>query len=404
MLKTRTGVMGAVALLVVGALGYVALRSDPVAVDLAVIARGPLQVTVNADGKTRIREIYDVSAPISGTAQRAPVRVGDAVVGGETVVAVLKPVEATLLDARSRSQAEAAVREAEAGLALARSKMRQASETLTLSESEFNRADTLVARGVVSKTRLEELEQKLHIDRAAMTAAVSALEMAKGTLDRARAALIEPGAETGDGTCCLTVTAPMSGRVLTVDVLSEQTVLAGTRLISLGDPTDLEIVADLLSTDAVRLKEGARAIVERWGGDRDLSARLRRIEPAGYTKVSALGIEEQRVDVVLDLTSPPGDYAGMGDGFAVFLRIIEWESDDVLTVPLSAVFRHGSDWAVFVNDAGTARRRIVSLGHRNDHSAEVLDGLAAGDAVILHPSDLIAEGTVIEPRPAGQQG
>ena len=399
MLRTRTVVMAGLALLVTGTLGYVALRPEPVAVDLHEITRGPLQVTVNADGKTRIREIYDVSAPITGTAQRAPVRVGDAVTAGETVVAVLEPAAANLLDARSRSQAEAAVREAEAGLAVARSKMRQASETLTLSESEFNRADTLVQRGVVSKTRLEELEQRLHIDRAAMTAAVSALEMAKGTLDRARAALIEPGAPEAGSSCCRTVTAPMSGQVLTVDVLSEQTVLAGTRLISLGDPSDLEIVADLLSTDAVRLKEGDRAIVERWGGDQDLSARVRRIEPAGYTKVSALGIEEQRVDVILDLTSPPEDYAGMGDGFAVFLRIIEWESDDVLSVPLSAVFRQGADWAVFVATADTAERRIITVGRRNDHNAEVLEGLTPGDQVILHPSDQISDGTLIESRP-----
>lgn len=399
MLRTRTVVMAGLALLVTGTLGYIALRPEPVAVDLHEIGRGPLQVTVNADGKTRIREIYAVSAPITGTAQRAPVRVGDVVTAGETVVAVLKPAAANLLDARSRSQAEAAVREAEAGLAVARSKMRQASETLTLSESEFKRADTLVQRGVVSKTRLEELEQKLHIDRAAMTAAVSALEMAKGTLDRARAALIEPGAPEAGSSCCLTVTAPMSGQVLTVDVMSEQTVLAGTRLISLGDPSDLEIVADLLSTDAVRLKDGDRAIVERWGGDQYLSARVRRIEPAGYTKVSALGIEEQRVDVILDLTSPPEDYAGMGDGFAVFLRIVEWESDDVLSVPLSAVFRYGADWAVFVEADGLAERKLVTLGRRNDHNAEVLEGLKPGERVILHPSDLISDGTLIEPRP-----
>ena len=191
----------------------------------------------------------------------------------------------------------------------------------------------------------------------------------------------------------------MSGQVLTVDVMSEQTVLAGTRLISLGDPSDLEIVADLLSTDAVRLKDGDRAIVERWGGDQNLSARVRRIEPAGYTKVSALGIEEQRVDVILDLTSPPEDYAGMGDGFAVFLRIVEWESDDVLSVPLSAVFRYGADWAVFVEADGLAERKLVTLGRRNDHNAEVLEGLKPGERVILHPSDLISDGTLIEPRP-----
>ncbi|MGR3761056.1 efflux RND transporter periplasmic adaptor subunit [Roseobacteraceae bacterium NS-SX3] len=397
-LKTRNLVMAVLGLLAAGALGITAFHTPAVPVDLHTAARGTLSVTVNADGKTRIREIYDVATPITGTALRSPVRVGDEVTGGETVVAVLKPAVSGLLDARTRGQAEAAVREAEAGLALARSRMRQAAESLELAESEHRRAKTLVEHNVASATRLETAERRLQIERAAMTATVSGLEMAKGTLDRARAALIGPYDPEGGGRCCLELTAPQSGRVLSVDVLSEQVVLAGTKLLSVGDPADLEIVADLLSSDAVRLEPGDRAIVERWGGDGALEARVARIEPAAYTKVSALGIEEQRVDVVLDLVSPPKERTGLGGGFSVFLRIVEWEQDDVLMVPLSAVFRHGGGWAVFAAEDGVARLRPVETGRRNGTHAQVVSGLEEGELVILHPSGTIAGGVAVTPR------
>ncbi len=400
-LKSRTVLMGSFGLLVAGALAFVAFRTDPVPVDLHRVERGALQVTVNADGKTRIREVFEVAAPISGTVLRSPVRVGDPVVAGETIVAVVEPASSNLLDARTRIQAEAAVREAEAALHQARSLMREAGEDLTLAEKEYERAKLLVERGVSSVTRLENAEQQLGIKRAAEAASISGLEMAKGALDRARAALIEPvNSPDGPGnTCCKQLFAPVTGQVLEIDMISERPVTAGTRLLSVGQPDDLEIVADLLSVDAVRLETGDMAIVERWGGDTPLEARISKIEPSAYTKVSALGIEEQRVDVVFDLVTPAERRRELGDGFSVFLRIIEWENDDVLLVPVSAIFRKGKDWAVFVSENGVAQTRVIRIGQRNASFAQVLEGLVEGDQVLTHPSDEIDDGVAISQRP-----
>ncbi len=399
-LKSRNIVLGGLGAVILASLIYVAFRTDPVAVDLHSVTRGPMQVTINADGKTRIREIYEVSTPITGTALRAPVRVGDRVIAAQTVVAVVEPISSSLLDPRSRIQAEAAIRESEAALQVARSRMREAREDLTHAEREFERSKTLVERGVASRVRLEDAEQMLGMKMAAETAAISGLEMANSGLDRARAALIEPDGAGGDtpSTCCLQLTAPVNGRVLDIDVISERPVVAGMRLLSIGQSDDLEIVADLLSTDAVRLNLGDRAIVDRWGGADPLEARISKIEPSAYTKVSALGIEEQRVDVVFDLISPPDQRPELGDGFSVFLRAVEWESEDVLAVPISAIFRQGDGWAVFVADGGKARLTSIQIGRRNASFAELLAGLEADTKVILHPAEEIAEGTEITTR------
>jgi HlyD family secretion protein len=395
--KARTIFMGALGLAVVGALGFVALREEPVPVDLHTLAEAPMQVSVNAEGKTRIREVFDVAAPITGTLQRAPLRVGDPVVAGQTVVAVVEPAASGLLDARSRIQAEAAVREAEAALHLARSGLRQVGEELTLAETEYNRAKALTERGVASASRLEVAELQLAIRRAAQSAAISELEMRMSALERARASLLEPatGAGQAAGSCCVQILAPADGRVLSLEITSEQPVQAGQHLLSVGQPDDLEIVADLLSVDAVRLQPGAPSEVTRWGGPGVLEARLAKIEPNAHTKVSALGLEEQRVDVIFDLLTPPEDRPALGNGFSVFLRIVEWESEAALQVPISALFRVGDRWASFVVEDGRAAQRLVAIGQRNAHMAEVIEGLSPGDQVILHPSDDIASGTAV---------
>lgn len=400
--KSRNILWGGIGLIIAAALGYVAFRIDPVPVDLHVVERGSMQVTINADGKTRIREVFEVAAPISGTVLRSPIRVGDTVKGGETVVAVVEPVSSNLLDIRSRVQAEAAVREAEAALAQARSQMREAREDLTLAERELERAKALVERGVASVTRLEIAEQQTAMKRAAQSAAISGLEMRKSALDRARAALIDPTTASGetDNTCCMQLTAPADGKVLDIDVISEHPVVAGMRLLTVGQPNDLEIVADLLSSDAVRLDVGDRAIVTRWGGPTPLEARISKIEPSAYTKISALGIEEQRVDVVFDLVAPAEQRQDLGDGFSVFLNIVEWEEDDVLMAPISAIFRSGKDWAVFVSDGGVARHRVIEIGQRNTEVVQVLKGLSENDLVVTHPSDDIADETPIVDRSA----
>lgn len=385
----------------VGGLLVTAFRTDPVPVDLHVVQRGPMQVTIAAEGKTRIRDIYEVAAPLTGTALRSPVEVGDSVVAGETVVAIVEPAAPSLLDARSRVQAEAAVREAEAALQLSESEVRKAEEDLAYAQSQFERVRELVTRGVASITRLEDASQRLAIAEAARDAATSGLDMARSSLERARAALIPPadrGTDAAQGECCVRLYAPIDGTVLDVDVISERPVVIGTRLLSIGRPDDLEIVADLLSADAVRLRPGARATVERWGGDSVLEARLRKVEPVARTKVSALGIEEQRVDALFDILTPPGERPGLGEGFFVFLRIVEWQNRDALQVPLSALFRRDGGWAVFTLDGDIARLAPVEIGRRGATMAQVLAGLEVGARVVTHPSDAIADGVAVVDR------
>jgi HlyD family secretion protein len=399
-LRPRTLILGALGLLVVGALAYVAVREDPVPVDLATVARGPLRVTIDADGQTRIREIYEIASPIAGIALRAPVRAGDATIAGETVVAVVEPVAPALLDARSRQQAEAAVEEAEAARAVAQSQVRQAEEDLSYAQGQLDRARTLLERGVATTTQVEDAAQRVAVREAALDAARSNLRLAEGSLARAEAALIEPTdtRSAGGEDCCIHLRAPVDGRVLSVPVVSERPVLPGTVLATVGAPEDLEIVADLLSSDAVRLAPGAPASVERWGGPDALEARLLRIEPSARTKVSALGIEEQRVDAVFEIVSPPEARQGLGDGVSVFLRIVEWQTDDTVQVPLSALWRAGRDWAVFVVEDETAVRRTVEIGRRNAREAQVLSGLEPGEIVITHPSDEVTAGAAIADR------
>lgn len=393
--KPRTVIVSLIGIAAFGVLLWVSFRPDPVPVDLHTVISGPMQVTIDVDGQTRVRELYEIAAPIVGVARRSPVAVGDPVIGGETVVAFVDPVAPGLLDIRSRLQAS----EAEAALHVAETDLRRAVEEQTHASAQFDRARTLVERGVSSITQLEDASQRLAVADATVEAASARIDMARGALDRVRAALIEPDmTETDDSACCVPLLAPADGVVLAVDVISARPVTAGTRLATIGDPRNLEIVADLLSSDAVRLAPGARAIVERWGGDTPLAAQLRRIEPKARTDISALGIEEQRVDAVFDLTSAPAEHTDLGDGFSVFLRIVEWEAEDALQVPLSATFRDGDGWAVFTVSGDVARQRAVSLGRSAARTVQVLGGLAAGEIVVTHPSDDLADGVRVVQR------
>lgn len=392
----RTLLLIGLGVTLVGALSYVSFRTEPVPVDLAVAALGPMEVTISAEGKTQVRDLYEVASPISGTAMRSPVAEGDRVRAGETVVAIVRPAASGLLDARTRLQAEAALREAEAARHVAQADLLQAEETARFAKAQFERTQALVTRGIASITRLEDDTQRLAVAQAAIEAAQARIEMADGTISRARAALLAPDdPDITPDSCCVEMTSPADGVVLSVAAISERPVAIGTPLVSIGDPSRLELVADILSSDAVRLSPGALAYVERWGGTTVLEARLDRIDPKAQTSVSALGIEEQRVDAFFTLTSPPADRLNLGDGFAVFLRIVEWRAEETLQVPLSAVFRNGTQWAVFVAIEGVAERRAVTLGRRNDRMVEVLDGLLAGEQVVTHPSDAITAGTTL---------
>lgn len=397
----RTLILIGIGVTLIAGLSYVSFREDPVPVDLAPVTRGPLVVTINADGQSQVRDLFEVASPISGTALRSPVSEGDLVRAGETVVAVVQPASSALLDARAQLQAEAALQEAMAAKHVAEADLKQAEETARFAQSQFERTQALVTRGVASITRMEDDTQRLAVANAAIEAAQARIEMADGAIERTRATLLQPAsAETSVDGCCIEVMAPSDGVVLSVAAVSERPVTIGTPLLSIGDPNELELVADILSNDAVRLRPGALAYVERWGGTDVLEAKLDRIDPKARTKVSALGIEEQRVDAYFNLITPADKRPNLGDGFSVFLRIVEWRADDALQIPLSAAFRSGDDWAVFVALNGLAEKRAVTLGRRNDRMIEVLGGLETGERVVTHPSDDLSAGVSLVERAA----
>ena len=390
----RNIVFGALAAAIAGGLIYVTIRPEPVAVDLHEVTRGPFVVTVDVDGVTRVMDMFEVAAPITGVAQRSPVEVGDPVTSNETVVAQVEPVSPGLLDTRTRLQSEAAVREAEASLHVAETERVRAEEDRAYAQSQHDRIRRLLDRNVASLTQLEDAQQRLAVANAALDAAEARITQARSSLERAEAALVETSELGENPACCVPIYAPSDGVVLTIDTISERPVTAGDRLLTVGDPAQLEIVADLLSSDAVRLPDQARASIERWGGPH-LEARLTKIEPAARTEVSALGIDEQRVDAIFEITSPAVERAGLGHDFAVFLRIVEYEEEDALLVPLSAAFRAGNDWAVFRIRDDRAERVMVELGRRNARFAVVTDGLTEGDRVVGHPSEELTDGALI---------
>jgi HlyD family secretion protein len=397
--STRTLVLIGIGVSIVAGLSYVSFRADPVAVDLAEVTRGALEVTVNADGETKVRDLFEIASPIEGTALRSPVSEGDVVKAGETIVAIVRSATSGLLDARAQLQAEAALQEALAAHHVAEADLKRAQEIQHFAQSQFERTQALVTRGVTSITRLEDDSQKLAVANAAMEAAQARIEMAQSTIERARASLLSPDAAASSlDACCVQLTSPADGVVLSVAAISERPVSIGTPLVSIGDPDQLELVADILSNDAVRLKPGALAYVERWGGGEILEARLDRINPKARTKVSALGIEEQRVDAFFNLVSPTAARASLGDGFSVFLRIVEWRADDVLQIPLSAVFRTEDGLAVFVAFEGIAQSRAVTLGRRNNRMVEVRSGLKQAEMVVTHPSNAISDGVKLVDR------
>tara|TARA_R110002073_G_scaffold23691_11_gene80604 strand:+ start:1147 stop:2346 length:1200 start_codon:yes stop_codon:yes gene_type:complete len=376
-----------------------ALWPKPEAVDMAPATRGPLRETIAAEGITRVREPYAITAPISGTVERSPILVGDRVVGGETVVARMRPADPALMDARSRAQAEAAVVEAQAARALTETNFRRAMSVLSNARSALDRARALAQAGTISQRALEDAEQAFTAATQALTAARSEQDLADATLARTRAQLLT-AADLADSGGALLIRAPQSGTVLEVADQSARLVAAGAPLLSIGDLQDLEIEIDLLSTDAVRVQAGAEAIVERWGGDAELAAVVRRIQPSAFTRVSALGIEEQRVRVLLDFIGGPETRPGLGERFRVYVRVVTWAADDVLKLPQSALFRYQGGWAVFRHVDGVAVLTPVRIGHQAEGEAEVLDGLEAGAQVVLFPSSTLADGAAITERVA----
>ncbi|MEJ2455061.1 MAG: HlyD family efflux transporter periplasmic adaptor subunit [Candidatus Thiodiazotropha sp.] len=372
----------------------------PIQVDIMSLQPGKMTVTVDEEGETRVRDVFVLSAPISGRALRIDAEVGDEVHAQQTKIAEIEPTDATLLDPRSEAQARADIRAAEANLMLAEASVKEARVELDFARSEYQRARKLRADAVMSERELEAAESTYKTRQAALETALANRQARQAELERTRAQLISPTDERvkSDDCACVPIRAPVDGRILKILHKSEGVVAAGEPLVEIGDPADLEIVADLLSSDAVKVEAGQRVIIDNWGGDHLLEGVVERVEPFGFTKVSALGIEEQRVNVIIDFTSPREEWSRIAHGFQVDVRIVLWEGTDVLKVPLTALFRDDSNWAVFVDNSGTAGKRDVKLGKRTGLEAEIIEGLEAGERIVVHPSDKITQGVSIESR------
>jgi HlyD family secretion protein len=386
---------------VAGVLGLLAWMAwpQPVAVDLAVVGQQAMEVTVDEEARTRVRHIYAVSAPVSGAVQRARLEAGDAVVAGETVVALMRPAVAPFHDARLHQELAASAAAAEAAIGLAEAEQRAAAAALQYIKAEFGRVDALAAKGMVSRSALNKIGSEVRVSEAALASAAAALRVRHQEHASAVRRLQNPtdGEGKRDRTCCIVIRSPVTGQVLRRLLESEATVPAGTPLLELGDSRDLEVVAELLSSDAVQVRPGAPVRVDGWGGAA-LRALVRRVEPAGFQKISALGIEEQRVRAVIDLIDAPERWRNLGHDYRVIVHVETWRADKVVTVPVGALFRAGDNWAVFRNVDGRARLTPVSIDKRNAMVAQVLSGLSAGDRIIVHPSDRISDGVRIAAR------
>ena len=385
--------------MVIGAI-FQALLPKPVDVDVAPVTRGPLQVSVNEDGKTRIKDRYIVSAPLSGRVLRVELHPGDPVEAGATLLTSIEPTDPALLDPRARAESEARVKASDAARQRATSMLERARAAEELARTELARAKQLVSSGAMSHQEFDNAELKERSAAEEHKAAQFALQISEFELDQAKAVLLQaqPRAESGATGARFEVRSPVNGRVLRVFQESATIVTSGARLIEIGDPANLEIEVDVLSTDAVKIQPGAKILLEHWGGDAPLHARVRLVEPSAFMKVSALGVEEQRVNVIADLVDPPEKWRSLGDGFRVEARIIVSEGENILQIPVGALFRRGGDWAVFTTRPGRAMLRTVKIGRRNDQQAEVVDGVTEKETVIVHPGDKVRDGVAIKPR------
>jgi len=373
--------------LVVAVIVAAALWPESMEISVARSERGPMQVTVDEDGETRVRDRFTISAPVTGRLQRIEIEPGDTVVRGKTVVARITPAESPLLDPRTRGEFQAAAEAASAAVGQARAERQRAVATLDRARSMLRRQQELMKAGAIASDSLEAAETAVATGEEAVRAAEFTHRRAEYELQLARARLAAP-ASSGRA---VEIVSPVDGVVLKRYRESESVVPVGDPLLEIGEPGRMEIVADLLSTDAVRVSPGAEVLIEQWGGGHTLHGRVRRVEPSGFMKVSALGVEEQRVNVVVDFTVPP-DAARLGDGYRVEVRVVLWQDMDVLKVPVGCLFRQGDQWAVFVVDAGRVRRQLVELGQRNDTEAQITAGLEAGATVVLHPPDTLSDG------------
>ena len=370
----------------------------PVPVDLATVSRGPLVVTVEEEGRTRVIDRYVLSAPVAGFARRIELNVGDQVSKGD-VLLELEPLRSDVLDPRRRAEAEARVQGARAARAGATQNVAAARADAEFAARELTRKEQLRADRTISEDELDRARARARAAAANLRSAEFAVDVAQHELEAAETALYYSAASAGgDSPEMVPVTSPVDGRVLAVIRESEGVVDPGQALIEIGDPGALEVEVDVLSADAVRIVPGARVLFHRWGGDDPLEGVVRVVEPTGFTKISALGVEEQRVLVISDIVSPRAEWERLGDGYRVEAAFILWQADDVLKMPSSALFREGADWAVFALEDGRARLRKVSVGRRSGLEVQVLDGIGEDETVIVHPGDDVVDGVRVRSR------
>jgi HlyD family secretion protein len=368
-----------------------------VSVETATVTKGRFVATVDEDGKTRIRERYTVSAPLSGRLTRIALKAGDAV-GADDVVATIAPSPAPLLDPRSRREAEERLGTLEAAAERAKAGMERAQAQFDQARIDLDRARTLAATGSATTQALERAELAMRVADRELSATQFQNHAAEHELSQARALLARYQNDTQSNPDVWTVTAPVAGVILRILQESESIVQSGAPLLEIGDTRDLEVVVDVLSTDAVEIRPGADVVIDHWGGTGTLSGKVRRVEPAAFTKVSTLGVEEQRVNVLIDLSSPAERWAGLGDGYQVDTRITVFSKDDAVIIPTGALFRRGETWRVFVVTNGRAEDRELTLLRRSGRLTAVTSGVVEGERVIVYPGDRVSAGIRVKPR------
>jgi len=382
--RLRGLIVTLVVVLIIGAIIVFALIPSPLTVEVGRVSRGPLQVTIDQEGETRVQDRFVLSSPVIGRLIRVDLDDGDPIRKGQ-IVARIDPVP---LNQREREEVYARVEAAAAALRLATAREAHAREDREQARRDRERAERLAKEGVIS---VQALEQARNADVTAddeLSAARYGVQVAASEEKVARAGLVSVDTAPGKPRPLIELRSPISGRVLRVVEKSERVVPVGTPILILGEPGQIEVVTDVLSTDAVKIRPGAPVLLDGWGGDHPLRARVRLVEPYGFTKVSALGVEEQRVNVISDFVDPPGP---LGDGYRVETHILTWSSENALKMPLSAVFRRGQGWSAFVIAAGRAMMKNVEIGHRNESEVEILSGLAEGEQVILHPPNQLTD-------------
>jgi HlyD family secretion protein len=375
------------------------LRPKPITVETASVTRGPLLVTVFEEGKTRIRHRYVISPPVAGFLNRVELRAGAPIKAGETVLATIRAEPSGFLDPRTRAEAEARAKAAETTRMQRQAEVDRANASLELAGKEFTRADALRKTGAIATQQWDSAENRVQVLTRELRASEFALRVADFEVAQAHAALLQASEPTAEQSEPLKIISPVDGYVLNVYEESARIVTPATPIMEVGDPRDLEAEIELLSSDAVGVEPGADVSIEQWGGEAPLRARVSVVEPGAFTKISALGVEEQRVKVRVDFLDPMPPGRELGDRYRVEARIVTWRGVDVLQVPTGALFRRGSDWMAFVVENDKAVLRKVEITHNNGVAAEVGSGLSQDDVVIIHPPDAVKDGAAVAVNP-----